>query len=103
MLKKKDLDIIIAENGDEAIRFYDKFSFDLIIMDINMPIIDGYDATLMIRDKEAESGKHTPIIAMTAYALTGDEERIIAAGVDDYISKPINFNKFSELLDKYLE
>lgn len=103
ILKKKQLKVLIAENGNSAIELYDKFAFDLIIMDINMPIMDGYTATLLIRDKELLSGIHTPIIAMTAYALLKDKDKFIYAGMDDYISKPIDFSDFSSKVDKWLK
>ncbi len=103
ILQKKQLKILIADNGKSAIELYHKFEFDLIIMDINMPIMDGYTATLLIRDNELLSGIHTPIIAMTAYALLKDKDKFIYAGMDDYISKPINFSDFSSKIDKWLK
>lgn len=87
-------DVIEAVNGLEAIQQYQKQRFDLIIMDIGMPLMDGIEATKIIRDIERESGIHTPILAMTAYAFQEDIQRCREAGMDDYISKPINFNEF---------
>ncbi|GCD10096.1 ATP-binding protein [Clostridium tagluense] len=103
ILKKKNLKVLIAENGKDAIELYDKFEFSLIIMDINMPIMDGYTATLLIREKELLLGKHTPIIAMTAYALSSDRDKFILAGMDDYISKPVNFRELSSKIDKWIK
>jgi two-component system sensor histidine kinase/response regulator len=69
--------------------------FDVVLMDVEMPEMNGFDATGKIRESERQSGRHTPIIAMTAHAIKGDRERCLAAGMDDYISKPI---KAEELL-----
>ena len=103
ILKKKQLNVLIAKNGKVAIELYDKFPIDLIIMDINMPVMDGYTATLLLREKESLSGKHTPIIAMTAYALPDDKAKFILVGMDDYISKPVNFSDLILKIDKWLK
>ncbi|WP_026882781.1 ATP-binding protein [Clostridium akagii] len=103
VLKKKHLNVLIAENGKAAIELYDKFPFNLIIMDINMPIMDGHTATLIIREKELLSKRHTPIIAMTAYALSSDKENFISAGMDDYISKPVDLNYLTSKIDKWIK
>jgi signal transduction histidine kinase/ActR/RegA family two-component response regulator len=102
ILKHKKLQIVIAENGKKAIELYDNYTFDLILMDISMPVMDGCTATLLIREKERATSVHTPIIAMTAYALTGEREKIMAAGMDDYISKPIHVSDLNKKIDKYL-
>ncbi len=102
ILKNQKLNILIAENGEKAVELYDKYAFDLILMDISMPVMDGCTATLLIREKEKATGVHTPIIAMTAYALIGEREKIMAAGMDDYISKPIHVSDLNEKIDKYL-
>ena len=103
ILKKKQLNVLIAKNGKVAIELYDKFPIDLIIMDINMPVMDGYTATLLLREKESLSGKHTPIIAMTAYALPDDKSKFILVGMDDCISKPVNFSDLILKTDKWLK
>jgi CheY-like chemotaxis protein len=87
VLKKLGLEVVTAENGKDAIKKFENGIFDLILMDINLPLMDGFAATSVIRAKE---NKHTPIIAMTAYALSGDSEKCINAGMDDYISKPVD-------------
>ncbi len=90
----------LAEDGVQAVDAYTRRTYDVILMDVNMPVMDGLEATNHIRILEA--GKtHTPIIALTANALTGDRERFIAAGMDDYLSKPINEKALLTLLNKY--
>ena len=88
--------------AEKAVELYEEFVFDLILMDINMPIMDGYRAASIIRGKEVESGKHTPIIAMTAYAMEEDKKMCFEIGIDDYISKPIDIVELSEKIDKWI-
>ncbi len=82
--------VTVANNGKEALDIFEKQSFDLILMDVQMPEMGGFEATEAIRKKEKESGAHTPIIAMTAHAMKGDREHCLRAGMDGYVSKPIN-------------
>jgi two-component system sensor histidine kinase/response regulator len=89
VLEKRGCVVIVAENGQAALNAYSTQSFDLILMDIQMPGMDGLEATAAIRKKEISTGAHIPIIAMTAHALKGDKERCLAAGMDGYVSKPI--------------
>ena len=91
MLRNTSWTIDIAENGEEAVRSFESGDYDLILMDVKMPVFDGLEATRRIRaiENERASSKRTPIVAMTAYAMTGDRERCLAAGMDDYISKPV--------------
>jgi signal transduction histidine kinase/CheY-like chemotaxis protein len=79
----------IANNGQEAVEMLEKHSYDVVLMDCHMPILDGYEATRTIRNHASERVRKTPIVAMTANAMTQDRERCIAAGMDDYVSKPI--------------
>jgi CheY-like chemotaxis protein len=89
MLEKRGHSTLIASNGREALKTLDEESVDLILMDVQMPEMDGLEATRLIREKERADGRHVPIFAMTAHAMKGDRERCLAAGMDDYISKPI--------------
>ncbi len=102
---KNGWDISIAGNGFEMFEMYKKEKFDVVLMDGRMPEMDGFEATSRIREFEKKSGRRVPIMAITAYALDGDREKFIAAGADDYISKPIESDdifteKILELLNK---
>ncbi|MBW2192914.1 MAG: response regulator, partial [Deltaproteobacteria bacterium] len=87
---------VIAENGRDAVEALTKDSFDLVFMDVQMPEMDGFEATEAIRESEKQTGQHIPIIAMTAHAMKGDRERCIESGMDDYISKPISSGSLFE-------
>jgi PAS domain S-box-containing protein len=89
MLKKQGHALTLTANGREAVRAWQRERPDLILMDVQMPELDGMGATREIRAAEAGSGRHTPIIAMTAYAMSGDSERCLLAGMDAYLSKPL--------------
>ena len=89
LLEKRTHHVTLAENGAAALAAWRKHRFDCILMDIQMPEMDGYEATRRIRAEEAESGAHIPIIALTAYAMKGDREKCLQAGLDAYVSKPI--------------
>lgn len=93
-------EVVMVENGAEALEAWKNNSFDAIFMDIQMPILDGIEATKAIRELEALTGKHIPIIAMTAAAMKGDRERFMNAKMDDYLSKPIDFEEFDALLNR---
>ena len=90
----------LAENGAQALDAYHRGTYDLILMDVHMPIMDGMEATAHIRELEKSSKRHTPIIALTANALRGDRERYLAAGMDEYLSKPINEMALMSVLAK---
>jgi two-component system, sensor histidine kinase and response regulator len=90
MLSGSGHEVTVAADGQQAIDAYRRQPFDLILMDVQMPIVDGLDATRAIRTLEATSRTHIPIIAMTAHAMKGDRERCLASGMDDYLSKPID-------------
>jgi two-component system, sensor histidine kinase and response regulator len=89
MLEKMGHEVRLAANGKQAIEAVQSRSFDLILMDIQMPVLSGVDATRLIRECETTRGRRTPIIAMTAHAMAGDAEKFLAAGMDAYVSKPI--------------
>lgn len=100
MLNSEEHAITIANNGIEAVKLFENNEFDLILMDIQMPLMDGIEATKRIRKMEEGTFRHIPIIAVTAYALKGDRERFLAAGMDDYIPKPISFEDFFEAMER---
>jgi len=101
ILEKAGHSLIIVENGRAAVGILNDRSFDLILMDIQMPEMDGFEATTLIRQRERLSGQHIPIIAMTAHAMAGDRERCLDAGMDDYISKPISAGALLELVAQW--
>ncbi|HXX22040.1 MAG TPA: response regulator [Terriglobia bacterium] len=100
LLQKQGHTVLAAMTGGEAVAMWDQDAegFNIILMDVQMPDVDGFQATAMIREKEKISGKHIPIIAMTAYAMTGDRERCLAAGMDAYVSKPIRHQELFETI-----
>jgi two-component system sensor histidine kinase/response regulator len=100
ILKKQGHSVILAGNGDEALAEWKREQFDLILMDVQMPNTDGLEATRRIRAEEEKGGFYTPILALTAHAMKGDRERCLEAGMDDYISKPINPNELLEAIER---
>ena len=102
LLEKEGHDVVVANDGQEALERFDGSAFDLILMDVQMPGVDGLMATSMIRMREQATSGHTAIIALTAHAMKGDRERCLEAGMDGYITKPIDskklFNTISEVL-----
>lgn len=89
--------VVVAANGNDALAALRSQTFDLVFMDVQMPEMDGFDATAAIRQNELGSGVHIPIVAMTAHAMTGDRERCLAAGMDGYLSKPIRSRELLEI------
>jgi len=89
LIEKRGHTVELASNGHEALEAIGKQRFDLVVMDVEMPEVDGVEATAAIRRREQETGAHLPILAMSAYAMTGDRERCLEAGMDGYVSKPI--------------
>jgi CheY-like chemotaxis protein len=89
LLEKYGHSAVVANNGREALKQLEHERFDLVLMDVQMPEMDGFDVTAAIREKEQATGGHIPIIAMTAHVMQGDRERCLAAGMDGYVSKPI--------------
>jgi CheY-like chemotaxis protein len=94
LLRKAGVDIETVENGLQALQAVERKRYSLVLMDVQMPEMDGFEATQKIRLLEG-SQRHTPIIAMTAHAMKGDRERCLGAGMDDYITKPLERRSFS--------
>ena len=102
LLQKRNHNVVAVFNGAEAVEAYKNGKFDLVLMDIQMPVMNGLEATEEIRSYEAATGLYTPIIAVTAYALKGDREKCIKTGIDDYITKPINNELFIATINNWL-
>jgi two-component system, sensor histidine kinase and response regulator len=101
ILEKRGHHVVLANNGHEALDALAQDTFDLVLMDVHMPEMDGITATTAIREKEKLTGHHQTVIAMTALAIVGDRERCIAAGMDGYLSKPIDVVLLDEMLAAY--
>lgn len=101
--KSENWDITMVDDGEQAIESYKKENYDLILMDVQMPILNGYEATRVIREIEAEKGIHTPIFALTAFAMKSDKDECLEAGMDDYISKPFKRQDFIRIIKDTLE
>jgi CheY-like chemotaxis protein len=102
LLERQGHQVVVCRNGREALERLDQEHVDLVLMDVQMPEMDGFEATAAIRTKEATTGAHVPILAMTAHALKGDRDRCLAAGMDDYVSKPIHPDKLFEAITRLL-
>ena len=89
-------------NGSEAVRAVETVPYDLVFMDVQMPEMDGLAATAVIREREKITGKRLSIIALTAHALSGDRERFLAAGLDDYVAKPLKLDALVSAIDRQL-
>jgi signal transduction histidine kinase/ActR/RegA family two-component response regulator len=103
VLEKQGHKVTVAGDGREALAALGRADFDVVLMDVQMPEMDGFEATAAIREAERDTARHLPIIAMTAHALQGDRERCIAAGMDNYLSKPLKVPELIELLEKYCD
>jgi two-component system sensor histidine kinase/response regulator len=99
LLEKRGHRVEVVANGREALQAMDKQRFDLVLMDVQMPEMDGVEATAAIRKKEKGSGWHTPIVALTANVMKGDREKYLASGMDGYLSKPIRPLELDEVLE----
>ena len=94
---------MMTANGREALEALEKGSYDLALMDVQMPEMDGIEATVLLRKKEREEGSiRLPVIALTAHAMRGDQERCLTAGMDGYLTKPIRPQQLDEVLEKYM-
>ncbi|MEI9975635.1 MAG: response regulator [Ignavibacteriota bacterium] len=98
LLEKLGHSVVVVENGRQALRAVEEQNFDVVFMDVQMPELDGLEAAAAIRKTERSSGKHLPIVAMTAHAMKGDRERCLAAGMDGYLSKPIRTEELAAAL-----
>jgi len=101
-LEKIGHTVQVASNGVEVLQMLDQAEFDLVLMDVEMPHMDGLEATRAIREQEAKSGRHIPILAVTAYATREDQQRCLEAGVDSYLSKPVSPDKLGAALERLL-
>jgi two-component system sensor histidine kinase/response regulator len=99
LLEKRGHSVVLADNGARAIEAFRNGKFDLIIMDVQMPLVNGIQATAAIRGMEELTGAHIPILAMTAHAMEGDRQRFLASGMDGYISKPVHARELFEAIE----
>jgi len=102
-LLKNNYSVITAKNGEEAFKLFEEESPDLIIMDIEMPEVDGCEAVLKIRESECNNSNQVPIIALTGHYLKEDIERIYSCGINDYLPKPIDFDNFKTKIISFLK
>ncbi|OPX22954.1 MAG: hypothetical protein B1H02_05515 [Candidatus Latescibacteria bacterium 4484_107] len=103
LLEKKGWRVAAASDGKEALQALESESFDLILMDVQMPIMGGFEATEAIRKKENGTGAHIPIVAMTANAMKGEREKCLEAGMDDYVAKPINAKELYATIERMMD
>jgi CheY-like chemotaxis protein len=101
LLEKRGHRVVVAGNGREALDALAKDTFDVVFMDVQMPEMDGIEATVGIRKQETGTSRHQIVIALTAHAMKGDREQYLAAGMDDYLSKPIRPQELDAILEKY--
>jgi len=100
LLEQRGHEVTIADNGKKALYTLSREKFDVVLMDVQMPEMDGFEATSAIRERERTQGGRIPIIAMTAHAMVGDKQRCLAAGMDGYVSKPLRPQELFEMLEK---
>ncbi len=103
MLEKRGHAVEVARNGLEALTASAEREFDLVLMDVQMPEMDGMEATVRIREREGAGTEHVPVVALTAHAMKGDEKRCLAAGMDDYLTKPIRTEELDRVLEKFAD
>ena len=103
MLRRLGHGVTLVSTGTEAVALLKEARFDLAFMDIQMPEMDGFDATAAVREHEKGAGRHTPIVAMTAHALKGDREACLQAGMDDYVTKPIKIDALREVIGRWVQ
>ena len=103
LLRKRGCSVVLAGDGKQALPAIGRETFDVVLMDLQMPEMDGLEATAAIRAREAVSGGHLPIIALTAHAQSGDRDKCLSAGMDGYISKPIQPHELTEAIEKAMK
>jgi len=104
MLSHPQINLTLANNGEEALEAYDKQAFNLILMDVSMPVMDGKTATKLIRAKEAVEGRsRTPIICLTAHAMQKHKQEFLDVGMDDYLAKPVKKAQLLKLMRIWLQ
>jgi CheY-like chemotaxis protein len=103
LLEKRGHGVVVAANGLEALTAMKKDNFDLVFMDVQMPEMDGMEATAAIREEEKRSGEHVSIFALTAHAMKGDREKCLAAGMDGYLAKPIRPQELDDILEEHIK
>jgi two-component system, sensor histidine kinase and response regulator len=103
VLEKRGHLVTVAGNGKEAVVAMEMNTFDLVLMDLQMPEMDGFEATAALREREKETGIHLPVIALTAHALKGDRERCLESGMDGYLTKPIRPQELEAILEIYTD
>ncbi len=99
LLRMRGHEVVVVSNGVEAVEALERQSFDVVLMDVQMPEMDGFEATRLIRERELKLGRHTPIVAMTASAMKGDRERCLDAGMDNYVAKPVEPQQLYETIE----
>ena len=102
LLLKKGYNTLIVEDGKKVVDILQNQRYDVILMDIQMPVMDGYQATAWIREREKLTGDHIPIIGITAFAMESDRQKCFAIGMDDYLSKPFHKDDFYDVIEKHL-
>lgn len=102
LLSKKGYNSFVVEDGEKVLKALDEKKFDAVLMDIQMPIMDGYQTTSIIREREKESGNHVPIIGITAFAMESDRQKCFEIGMDDYLSKPFDKDDFYDIIEKHV-
>ena len=102
LLSKKGYNSFVVEDGEKVLKALEERKFDAVLMDIQMPIMDGYQTTSIIREREKESGNHVPIIGITAFAMESDRQKCFEIGMDDYLSKPFDKDDFYDIIEKHV-
>ncbi|MBM4422060.1 MAG: response regulator [Chloroflexi bacterium] len=100
MLEKRGYEVMVVNNGQAAVTVTGELRFDVVLMDVQMPEVDGLNATIVIRAREREEGGHVPIIALTAYAMQSDRERCLEAGMDDFVPKPVKADDLQHAIER---